>query len=265
MALLETLFDRSLRKARDFLAIERALTTAKQTARSDIEPLLTLHHQHQLLEVCVKNSLRSYQSMILAIDMERHLLWMDDLFPAQLTLEVGDEVEVIHHKGGNVLRFSGHVLALGSAFGAPGFALALPAEVNYQPRRRHPRYTIANAPALNTLFGLIGVDPIYGDVIDISLGGAKIRSNQLKPSMLSPGQVIPLCEIKLSADLKIRTKARVCSLSKEDKSYYICLEFLTLSPLQKEALARFLSTTPRLEDAVDGDNLMYQSIRLACA
>jgi c-di-GMP-binding flagellar brake protein YcgR len=265
MAILEMLFDKSVRKARDFLAIESALSSARAGARSDIEPLLSLRQQHQLLEVRLKTSVRTYQSMILAIDIERQLLWLDDLFPSQIALEVGDAIEVRHHQGGNLLRVTGHVLALGSAFGAAGFAIALPAEASYQPRRRHPRFTIANAPALNTLLGFIGSDPIYGDVIDISLGGAKIRTNQLKSSMVSPGQVIPLCEIKLTEDVKIRSKVRVCALIKDDKQHHICLEFLTLSPLQVEALSRFLSTTPRLDNNETSDNLMYQSIRLACA
>ena len=53
-------------------------------------PLWELQKQRQLLEVKIGSASRVYQSMILAIDIERGLLWLDDLFPQQHMLDAGD-------------------------------------------------------------------------------------------------------------------------------------------------------------------------------
>ena len=53
-------------------------------------PLWQLYKQRQLLEVRIGSASRVYQTMIIALDIERGLLWLDDLFPSQRVLDVGD-------------------------------------------------------------------------------------------------------------------------------------------------------------------------------
>src|SRR5690606_14888754 len=101
--------------------------------------LVQLQESRQLLEVIPAGATRSYQSMIIAIDVERNLVWLDDLFPNQHILETGDEITVRHHRNGEVLTFTTPVIAWGSSFGASGLAVILPEEADYKPKRTTPR------------------------------------------------------------------------------------------------------------------------------
>ena len=127
----------------------RASATQAQTAEHEIPlsediitdqyaPLWELKKQRQLLEAKITGSSRAYQSMILAIDTERGLLWLDDLFPQQHLLDVGDEITVRHHRNGEQLMIRAEVVAMGSTYHAYGFAIPLPGFVYYMPRRSSP-------------------------------------------------------------------------------------------------------------------------------
>ncbi len=170
-----------------------------------------LHKKRQLLEVKIQGSSRAYQSMILALDIERGLLWLDDLFPQQHMLETGDEISIRHHRQGEQLIIRGPVIALGSDYGASGFALILPEQAAYQPRRANPRFSLAgNSPTLIKLRPL-GQEPCMGSLQDISAGGIKVNIPGNLLSQLSHGVTLPLLEFKLG-DLQIRCKAKVCAL-----------------------------------------------------
>ena len=49
-------------------------------------PIWQLQKKRQILEVKVDGSTRSFQTLILAIDIPRGILWLDDLFPSQSLL-----------------------------------------------------------------------------------------------------------------------------------------------------------------------------------
>lgn len=202
-----------------------------------------LLHQRQLLEVKIAGSNRSYQSMFVAIDLARGLLWLDDLFPVQRILDVGDELCLRHHRKGEELVIQAPIIALGCNYGASGIALELPSSVNYQPRRRFPRYTIGHQSPLSVKIRLLGQEPGFGTLQDISVAGMRLMiAGNLLPH-LRHGALMPLCEVNLSDELQIRCKARICAFRLGRNPYrhtQISIEFIDLAEEKRIALGRFL-------------------------
>lgn len=209
----------------------------------ELQALWDLKDQRQLLEVKITGTSRSYQSMVIAIDLERGLLWLDDLFPQQLILDAGDELCIRHHRNTEDLVIQAPIIALGSSYGASGIAIELPAFAYYQPRRRYPRYTIGHQSPLSVKIRPIGQEPSFGTLQDISVGGMRIMvAGNLLP-YLRHGATMPLCEVNLSDDLQVRCKARICAFRMGRSPYrhtQISLEFLDLQEDKRAALGRFL-------------------------
>jgi len=206
-------------------------------------PLWQLYKQRQLLEVKLDGASRSYQTMILAMDIERGLIWFDDLFPQQLLLETGDPVCVRHHQGSESLSVHGAVIALGADYGATGFALLLPEAASYQPRRTDPRFTLnGDTPTLVKLRTL-GAEPCIGTLQDISAGGMKLHVAGNMLAQLRHGTLLPLLEFKLENQLQIRCRAKVCAFRFTRAPYrctQISLEFVDLDEEKRNQLTKFL-------------------------
>lgn len=206
-------------------------------------PLLELQNQRQLLEVKITGSSRIYQSMILAIDAERGLLWLDDVFPQQLLLDTGDEITLRHHRNGEQLVIRAPVVAMGSNYDASGFAITLPEFVYYQPRRSSPRYIIGHQSPLSVKIRTLGQEPSYGTLQDISTGGLRliVAGNML--AHLRHDALLPLCEVDISDELQIRCRARICAFRIGRSPYrhtQISLEFIDLEEETRAKLGRFL-------------------------
>ncbi|HTF96572.1 MAG TPA: PilZ domain-containing protein [Cellvibrio sp.] len=206
-------------------------------------PLWELQKTRQLLEVKIHGASRTYQSMILAVDIDRGLLWLDDLFPQQLLLDTGDHITFRHHRNGEQLVIHAPVVALGSSYGAVGFAIELPEFAVYTPRRSFPRYAIGHESPLSVKIRTLGQEPSYGTLQDISAGGLRlIVAGNLLP-YLRHGAHLPLCEVNLSDELQIRCKARICAFRMGRSPYrhtQISIEFLDLEEEKRLALSRFL-------------------------
>lgn len=206
-------------------------------------PLWDLQKNRQILEVKIGNATRIYQSMILAVDIERSLLWLDDLFPQQLLLDIGDDITLRHHRNGEQLVVRAPVVALGSAFGAAGFAIELPEFATYTPRRAYPRYAIGHESPLSVKIRTLGQEPCYGTLQDISGGGLRLMvAGNLLP-YLRHGALLPLCEVTLNDELQIRCKARICAFRMGRSPYrhtQVSVEFLDLEEEKRAALIRFL-------------------------
>ena len=210
MQLLKRLFKKDQSTASGAEAATASLSLASHIPEQYLA-IWQLHKKRQLLEVKIQGSSRAYQSMILALDIERGLIWLDDLFPQQLLLETGDEVCIRHHRQGEQLIIRGPVIALGADYGASGFALVLPEHSGYLPRRASQRYSIqGEAPTLIKLRSL-GQEPCVGSLQDISAGGLKVNVPGNLLGQLSHGATLPLLEFKLG-DLHIRCRAKVCAL-----------------------------------------------------
>ncbi len=242
MSFLDKFFKKGLRKD----AADNS-TTGENGSRSPVpdeyQALWDLKDQRQLLEVKITGSSRSYQSMIMAIDVERGLLWLDDLFPQQFILDAGDELCVRHHRNTEELVIRAPIVALGSSYGTSGIAIELPNFAYYQPRRRYPRYTIGHQSPLSVKIRPIGQEPSFGTLQDISVGGMRIMvAGNLLP-YLRHGATMPLCEVNLSDELQVRCKARICAFRMGRSPYrhtQISLEFIDLQEEKRAALGRFL-------------------------
>lgn len=206
-------------------------------------PLAELQNQRQLLEVKITGASRVYQSMILAIDAERGLLWLDDLFPQQLLLDAGDEITLRHHRNGEQLVIRAPIVAMGSTYDALGFAIALPEFVYYMPRRSSPRFIIGHQSPLSVKIRTLGQEPSYGTLQDISTGGLRlIVAGNMLP-YLRHGALLPMCEVDISDELQIRCRARICAFRIGRSPYrhtQISVEFIDMEEQTRTALARFL-------------------------
>lgn len=222
---------------------EPEITSSEEIITDQYAPLWELKNQRQLLEAKITGSSRAYQSMILAIDTERGLLWLDDLFPQQLMLEVGDEITVRHHRNGEQLMIRSQVVALGSTYDASGFAVHLPDFVYYMPRRSSPRYIVGHQSPLSVKIRTLGQEPSYGTLQDISTGGLRlIVAGNMLP-YLRHGALLPLCEVDINEELQIRCRARICAFRMGRSPYrhtQISVEFIDMEEETRIALTRFL-------------------------
>lgn len=236
-------------------AVMQKLTTKKTTeANADSMARLNAAHERyatlqqlqasrQILEVVPAGQQRSYQSMVIAIDIERNLLWMDDLFPAQNFLEVGDEITVRHHRNGEVLTFTTPIIAWGSRFGASGMAVVLPDSADYRPRRLSPRCDLSNHTPITAKIRLMGQEACYGTVKDLSGSGLCVLVPGNLLGQLHRDTVLPLCEVHLNKELHIYCRARVRSfrLCREPyRATRISLEFVDLQPRRQQQLQIFV-------------------------
>ena len=224
--------------------ITLAAKISKDSIPDQYLPLWQLLNQRQLIEVKVEGSSLTYQTLVLAIDIQRGLLWLDDLFPSQHVLEIGDQITLRHHRNSEQLRFSAPILAWGSNYGANGFAIMLPEQLCYLPRRQFRRVDMSDKPSLNLKLRAIGQDITYGSVLDISSGGlrASIPGNIL--GQLRHGALLPLCEFRLSDELILRCSARVRSfrlLRSPHRHTQVRIEFVDLTAERTQQLQQFIN------------------------
>jgi c-di-GMP-binding flagellar brake protein YcgR len=213
-------------------------------------PLWQLLNQRQIIEVKVEGSSLSYQTLVLAIDIQRGLLWLDDLFPKQHILDIGDRITLRHHRNGEQLSFSSPILAWGSNYGAAGLAIMLPEHPCYVPRRQSSRADVSDTPSLQLKLRAVGHDVTYGSVLDISSGGlrASVPGNLL--GQLRHGALLPLCELTLSDELTIRCRARVRGfrlLRTPHRHTQVSIEFVDISLERQQQLQQFINNLVYLQ------------------
>lgn len=206
-------------------------------------PLLNqLMRSRQFIEVSINTEHTGYQSMILAVDNERELLWLDDLYPLTEPLKIGDILHIKHHRNGEVLVFQAPVVALGVNFNSPGTALLLPEYVQYSPRRKYSRHTLSTQ-AVRAKIRALGEEPRYGSIINLSAGGMRLAIAGNVLSELHLNALLPLCQFKLSSSLSINCHARVKSYKMARAPYrhtQVSLEFSGISPVEQGALQSHL-------------------------
>lgn len=205
--------------------------------------LWQLYKQRQLLEVRIGSGKRAYQSMIIALDIERGLLWLDDLFPQQRAIDVGDELVIIHNRQVEQLLIRTSIVALGANFGASGIAILLPDNAGYGPRRASPRFNLVSESPTMVKIRTLGEEPCFGTLQDISAGGLRIQVPGNLLHHLRHGIQLPLCEFTLGNNLQIRCRARVCAFCIARSPYrctQISLEFVDLPIQKRQEITQFL-------------------------
>lgn len=196
----------------------------------DYLQLMQLQESRQLLEVRSDNGKTRHQSLVLAVDIERGLLWIDELFPQQHLLDVGDLLVLRHHRKGEELIIESRIVAFGNQFGTQGIALYLPEQIQWQPRRRQTRFGLSGAATLVKIRTL-GAEPCYGKLQDISTGGFSVSLSGNLLGQLRHGALLPLCEITLDNQINIRCRGRVCAFRIEREPFRctrICVQFVDL-------------------------------------
>jgi len=229
---------------------EAASTAAprKMPALREIGALERLHHQRQLLEITLDDSQRRYQSLIVALDHLRGIIWLDELFPQQRLISVGDQVHVCHRLGEQILRFSSPVIAMGDDYGASGIALLLPDRVKYQPRRAWARVDLNDAAPVSAKIRAVSDDVRYGTLDNLSAGGMCLRIPGHQTHLYRHDDELPLCELTLPHGKRIRCRARVRGLSLLRTPYLsmrLHLEFLALSEENQREIDAFVSEFSR--------------------
>lgn len=242
---------------------DRSTATVTQIPTGKLEsvpdqylPLWQLLAQKQLIEVRVEGSTLSYQTLVLAIDIQRGLLWLDDLFPSQHLLEIGDRITLKHHRNGEQLTFSSPILAWGSSYGAAGLAILLPEHPCYAPRRQFNRANVTSN--LSAKIRPIGQEISFGSVLDISTGGLRVSVAGNLLSQLRHGALVPLCELSLSDELNIRCSARVRSfrlVRSPHRNTQISLEFVDLPQEKALHLEQFINNLCYLQNINEREEL----------
>lgn len=207
-------------------------------------PLWTLQIQRQIIEVKVNGTNHSYQTLIVAIDVERGMLWLDDLFPSQHLLELGDQITLRHHRNGEHLSFTSPVVAWGNTFGASGLAILLPSELSYTPRRQNRRCEVSQNSPISVKIRSIGHEPSFGNLQDLSLGGLRISVAGNLLGQLRHGALLPVCELNLSDELHIRCSARIRAyrmVRSPYRSTHISMEFIDMLPERQQQLQQFIN------------------------
>jgi c-di-GMP-binding flagellar brake protein YcgR len=206
--------------------------------------LWQLHRQRQFLEVKVEGSSRSFHTLIVAMDIPRGILWLDDLFPSQNLLEIGDIITLRHHRNGEQVSFSSPIVAWGSHYEASGLAVILPAELQYQPRRQSTRCDLSHNKSLSIKIRPIGHNISYGNVQDLSVGGVRFNIAGNLLGQLRHGALLPMCELELCDELVIRCSARIRAfrmLRAPHRCTQISIEFVDLTLERKLQLQQFLN------------------------
>lgn len=223
-------------------------TPPARMRRADIPdqyaPLWQLFDQRQFLEVRIGDAISRYQTLILAIDVQRNILWLDDLFPNNYALDVGDEICISHHIKGLQLSFNAHIIAFADAYGAQGFAVELPQEISYQPRRQHRRAAMGDTAKFGAKIRPIGQEISYANILDVSAGGVRVSVAGNLLRQLRHGALLPLCELQLSEDFAIRCSARIKSfrlVRAPSRATQISLEFADLTPDSQAKLEQFIN------------------------
>lgn len=232
----------------DPIETQPALSAALSESVRRLRPLL----EHKRL-LTVELAGREYQSMLLAMDTERELIWLDDLFPRAKTLGTDDQLQVSYYHKRHAIRFSGPVLGRGSPAGVNGVALPLPQEVYSGPRRRWSRLEVFGWHPISARLAIPGHALVSGEVLNLSAGGLRLGIPGDWRPFLRRGELSPLCEFTVEPGLRIRCRIRVCAFNISQRPWHqtrVSLAFVDLQPELQQSLAQFveqnLASFPRV-------------------
>ncbi|WP_041523363.1 PilZ domain-containing protein [Gilvimarinus agarilyticus] len=148
------------------------------------------------------------QSLLMAIDSRRDILWLDDIFPQQEQLGEGVTLQISLRQGFEHCYFSATVIAIVDKPAGRMIALHLPREIHRAPRRRQRRFNLPG-PALNVRVRASGNEAETAQVINISAGGLRITLNGNRLTTYRPGTLLPFCRFTLGPDIVINCRATV--------------------------------------------------------
>jgi len=223
-------------------------TTAPQLDPGLVAPLNELLERRQLLRVSrrmdggIEEDI-GYQSLLLALDTERGIIWLDHLFPAASDLKAGETLILSHTRGTRITRFSGQVLAPDGDRTAGALALSLPRQVYQGPRRYWPRLAVFGWYPISAQLAVPGLSLLNGEVLDLSARGLRLSLSGDRRPFLKHRDILPLCEFKVRPGLRLRCRVQVCGHSLSTRPWrqtQVSLRFVDLSPDKRRLLADFV-------------------------
>lgn len=244
MAILQSVLQKFSRKPPMTELAEPARRLAKKIEH--YAPLFALQEKRQLIEVTSERTGETYQSMILAIDLNKQTLELDELFPqpASHIYRPGDIFTIKHHHQGQILTVSTPLESILVSLNSPVYCLRLPEEVSYQHRRKHPRISLSRQQPLSVRLQSPWRTPWYATANNISTGGMRLVVGGNVVDQLARDVVLPECEFKFHDNFQIRCQATVKAFRFMRRPYRrteISIEFKDLGPQQSFQLHQLIT------------------------
>ncbi len=245
MALLRALLQKF--SANDTAEVPAPASQPRGPEAECVEHLRPLVKRRQLL--AIRHRGREYQGLILALDTERQLLWLDELFPRALDLEPGDELTLSYHNNGHVLEFTVPVVGWSTPQRTEGVALPLPEDFYFGPRRRWTRLDVFGWYPISARLGVPGLSPLCGEVLNVSAGGLRLGLTGDWRPFLHHRDILPLCEFTVAPGLRVRCRVKVCAFNLSHRPWRqtrVSLAFVDLAPETQRELATFINNKQAL-------------------
>lgn len=195
-----------IRKAPHHNDRQRDMPNSAGTNNACLEALNLWQQARRVLSV--ESSQWQGQSLILAIDANRDLIWLDDIFPAQDSLTEGQTLRISLRQDFESCYFTSTVIAIMHKPQGRMIALHIPTEIHRAPRRTHRRFTLPG-PALNAKIRATGLHAESCQVINISAGGMRVTLNGNLLKYYRPGTPLPFCRFALGPDILITCRATI--------------------------------------------------------
>ncbi|UTF60828.1 flagellar brake protein [Gilvimarinus sp. DA14] len=165
------------------------------------------YSKRQFIGVKIPGIETSYQSMVLAVDKARGLIWLDELNPNNLSANVAEKLIIEQRHGDEIISMT--LERLDTAAPRREIACLLPHEIHYRPRRSWERFTLPGEP-LKAKVRSVGSEPQTVNIINLSGGGMRLALPGNHLGSLHREAFLPLCEFQLGK-LHISTQAHVKS------------------------------------------------------
>jgi c-di-GMP-binding flagellar brake protein YcgR len=245
MAILQSVLQKFSRKA-NIIDVDQGVRSLSHKI-SNYAPLFELQEKRQLIEVISDRTGEVYQSMILAVDLNREQIELDELFPqpADFIYQPGDSFTVKHHHRGLVLSFSCKLNGIAANLSSPIYTLELPERVDYEQRRRFTRLTLSKQQPLSVRLQSPRRTPWYATANNISAGGMRLVIGGNILDQLQHNTYLPELEFRFNTDFQVRCQARVKGfrfLRRPYRHTELSIEFKDMAPQHRGQLAQLIES-----------------------
>lgn len=173
-----------------------------------------LQAAHEWLDVKVTKTKRSYQSLILNIDIENNEILVDELYPNEALehVETGDTIEVFTQTKKYPLHFYTRILSREMVDGSEAWRLELPPEIGANQSRASFRVYVENETDLEIEL-YFDNEPLNNvRIINLSSDGIKLSFNKDVERALNGKRLLDDCIIRLPNDADIDCIIELTSL-----------------------------------------------------
>ncbi len=181
--------------------------------------LIALQEGRQLIEARIPHYSYSLQTMIVGIDFFSQQLSLDEFSPqlADPKTLVGQTITLRHQRGHEMLSIEATIVSWEEKEHL--YLLSLPEKIEYRPRRRSPRLTMADHGLLQAkLYPSYGA-PWYATVKNISENGMRITVTGDLRSSLHHDSVLPRAQILINEGLTVECRCRIKAFSYSSRPF----------------------------------------------